>query len=179
MKPERTNKYKQRVTLLGTIANGSTSNARKLLQKYKQPDATNHKDLEYKLTKLYQTADDKLILEKELAEIHPHKEFILKYCQNENDLVKEPIENTDKTNLEEKSTSNYNGCTCSNPNCPNKTNNYNRFAFSGMDGKSCACGCGTSNFSGDLSPTVNKVNNELMIIGVIGIITIFALTIKR
>ena len=65
MKPERTNKYKKRITLLGTIANGSTSNARKLLQKYKQPDANNHKDLEYKLTKLYQTADDKLILEKE------------------------------------------------------------------------------------------------------------------
>ena len=47
-KPERTNEKKKRITLLGVIANGSTSEARKLLKKYDQPDATNHEDLEYK-----------------------------------------------------------------------------------------------------------------------------------
>ena len=179
MKPERTNKYKQRVTLLGTIANGSTADARKLLLKNKQPDAINHKDLEYKLTKLYQTADDKLQLEKDLAEIHPHKEFILKYCSKDSDLIKEPVENTEILNLEEKSTSNYGGCSCGNPNCPNNVNYSNCCGTSGINGKSCACGCGMSKFSGDSVAPTSKPNNELLVLGVIGIITIFALTIKR
>jgi len=172
MKPERTNKYKKRVTLLGVIANGSTADARKLLQKYKQPDALNHKDLEYKLTKLYQSEDDKLALEKDLAEIHPHKEFILKYNQPKVDeIIKEPLP-VEETTMEEKSSST---CSCGNPNCPNNNSNY--CGFSRMNGYSNACGC--SNFSNDPSPTVNNTNNGLMVLGLVGIITIFALTYKR
>ena len=64
--PERTNSRKQKVSLLGVIANGSTGDARRLLKKYNEPDAVNHKDLEMKLSKLYAKTDDKIKLEKEI-----------------------------------------------------------------------------------------------------------------
>jgi hypothetical protein len=90
--PERTNNRKKRVTLLGVIANGSTSDARKLLMKYDEPDAKNHDDLEYRLTKLYQKAPDKIQFEKELSAIHPHKDFILKYNSPVPELTEIPKE---------------------------------------------------------------------------------------
>ena len=93
--PERTNKLQQRVTLLGTIANGSTGSARRLLKKYNMPDAVNHEDLEFKLTQLYRKTDDKIELEKDLAMIHPHKDFILKYCETkkvEPEIMESPLE---------------------------------------------------------------------------------------
>ena len=65
--PERTNRKKQRVSLLGVIANGSTGDARRLLKKYNEPDAVNHKDLEMKLSRLYAKTDDKIKLEKEIT----------------------------------------------------------------------------------------------------------------
>ena len=67
----------KKVTVLGAIAISSTSEARKLLRKYGQEDAKNVQDLEMKLSKLYSSTDDKKKLEREIAEIHPHKDFIL------------------------------------------------------------------------------------------------------
>ena len=155
--PERTNKLQQRVTLLGTIANGSTANARKLLKKYKMPDAVNHEDLEFKLTQLYHKQDDKIELEKDLAMIHPHKDFILKYCQTLKETpetIEAPLETT-KEAIKETT--------------------------------SCACGCESSGFdasksyaAGDTSvSTPMGANNGIIVIGVIGIISILALTLNR
>lgn len=161
--PERTNKLQQRVTLLGTIANGSTAKARKLLKKYKMPDAVNHEDLEYRLTELYHKQDDKIQLEKDLAMIHPHMDFILKYCETKKEapeIMEAPLESTKKAITE---------------------------------ATSCACGCGSMGFDASKSyasgysnaagevPVSSSLgsNTGIIVIGVLGIISVLALTLNR
>jgi hypothetical protein len=72
-------KQKEYQTLLSVIAYGSTDDARKLLKKHSGQDAKNPQDLEVKLARVYALSTSKIDLEKEFAEIHPHKDFILKY----------------------------------------------------------------------------------------------------
>ncbi len=69
---------KQDITLMTILANESTSDCRKLLKKYGKQDATDYKDLEVKLAQLYYDAPDKVALEKEMAAIHPHKQWLMK-----------------------------------------------------------------------------------------------------
>jgi len=71
----------QEITLMTVLANEATGPARKLLKKYGQPDAKNYQDLEIKLAQLYFNTKDKVELEKQLAAIHPHKNWILKNVQ--------------------------------------------------------------------------------------------------
>jgi hypothetical protein len=71
------NKLKKEIPLLTLLANESTHNSRKLLEKYKKDTGVNHVDLENKLANLYETTKDKATLEKEFAEIHPHRDFII------------------------------------------------------------------------------------------------------
>ena len=52
------------------LANESTSDSRKLLKKYNKADAINTADLEVKLAELYYSVPDKIVLEREMAEIH-------------------------------------------------------------------------------------------------------------
>jgi len=150
--PERTNAKKQRITLLGVVANESTAGARKLLKKYNEPDALNHKDLEFKLSKLYSKTDDKITLEKEIAEIHPHKEFILHNLAPTPEIKEVEVENTITKMANDSQVSN-------------------------------ACGC--SNASGGISGVDNtnlrstRPNNDLMILGIIAIISIFALAYRK
>jgi len=75
----KTNKLKKNIDLLCLIANESTAQCRKFLVSKGFPDANNHKELEYNLATAYQNSDDKKEFEKQIAEIHPHKDFILKY----------------------------------------------------------------------------------------------------
>jgi hypothetical protein len=176
--PERTNRRKQRVSLLGVIANGSTGDARRLLKKYNQPDAVNHKDLEMKLSRLYANTDDKIILEKEIAEIHPHKEFIL------HNLAPKPISSEEPEimvkDVEEKTKLMAStGCPCGNPNC---RNNYfsNACGCSSYSGHSNANGsCSGVDGSDTKTTSAEASNNGLMIVSVLGIITIFALSLRR
>jgi hypothetical protein len=168
--PERTNNRKKRVTLLGVIANGSTSDARKLLMKYDEPDAKNHDDLEYRLTKLYQKAPDKIQFEKELSAIHPHKDFILKYNSPVPELTEIPKEVIDITKQMATNPEDYSTSNC----CGN----------SSFGGKSCACGCGKSNLTGSANDPIQSqnasgLNAGMMMMGMLGIITIFALTIRN
>jgi hypothetical protein len=85
----RNNGGKKDITLMTLLANESTADARKLLKKYNKPDAINTGDLEVKLAELYYSAPDKIVLEKEMAEIHPHKKWLLKY-------VATPVEQAEK-----------------------------------------------------------------------------------
>ena len=71
----------QEITLMTVLANEATGPSRKLLKQYGQPDAKNYQDLEIKLAQLYFNTKDKVELEKQLAEIHPHKNWILKNVQ--------------------------------------------------------------------------------------------------
>lgn len=176
--PERTNRKKQRVSLLGVIANGSTGDARRLLKKYNEPDAVNHKDLEMKLSRLYAKTDDKIQLEKEIAEIHPHKEFILHNLkpvkpEPEPEIMVEEV----MAKTKEMASS---GCPCGNPNCRNNQVS-NACGYSSYSGSSCACGsCSGVDGSGSTKPTTSEAsNNGIMLVSILGILTIFALSIRR
>ena len=69
---------RQDITLMTLLANESTSDSRKLLKQYNKEDAKHCGDLEVKLAELYFGQEDKKRLEKELSDIHPHKDWILK-----------------------------------------------------------------------------------------------------
>ena len=71
----------QYATLLSVLAQGSTDGARSILKKYSGQDAKNLTDLEIKLANMYSNSPKKIDIEKDFADIHPHKDFILKYNQ--------------------------------------------------------------------------------------------------
>jgi hypothetical protein len=75
---------KKDITLMTLLAYESTPDARRLLKKYGYPDAKSYGDLEIKLAELYYAIPDKLSFEKELAEIHPHKNWILRNSSHKN-----------------------------------------------------------------------------------------------
>ena len=75
-------------TLLSTLANGSTGNARELLKHHTGSDAQNSLELQNKLEELWANSDNKPLLEKQFALIHPHKDFILKYAMPKQPEVK-------------------------------------------------------------------------------------------
>ncbi len=92
--------------MLSVLANGSTGDARRLLIERTGQDARSVEDLENKLSQMYATSTDKLDVERSFAEIHPHKDFILKYVQvsaksiaePQSEMATTPTENTIITN---------------------------------------------------------------------------------
>jgi hypothetical protein len=153
--------------LLSLLANESTDKSRGLLKKYNQPDAKNHKDLELKLANLYKASDDKKLMDKEFCEIHPHKEFILKYT------VKEPqelsVETKHKIDMTEDSVKDI----------------LKKYISESGEFSNCAgnpnCGCNKSSFSGyaesfgqpQQSVSNNTVTVALSVIGIVAILGIF------
>jgi hypothetical protein len=83
------NAQKQEITLMTLLANEATSDARKLLKKHGITDVKNHVDLEVKLAELYFNSPDKIAIEKEMAAIHPHKNWITKYSEPKVEVKKE------------------------------------------------------------------------------------------
>lgn len=71
-------KQKKEVNLMTVLACEATGDSKKLLRKHGKSDAKSHWDLEQKLTELYFASDDKPGLEKEMAEMHPHKNWIVR-----------------------------------------------------------------------------------------------------
>lgn len=67
--------------LLGLLSVDATQDVNNILAKHGIAKSNNPSDLVQKLADLYRNAPDKRILEKELVEIHPHKDFILKYSE--------------------------------------------------------------------------------------------------
>jgi hypothetical protein len=78
MKKKNGNK-KEYKTLLSALAFGSTDEAQKILVDNGMKEADTYEELEYNLAKLYSNSTDKIKIEKQFAEIHPHSKFILKY----------------------------------------------------------------------------------------------------
>jgi len=153
----RNNGGKKDITLMTLLANESTADARNLLKKYNKADAINTGDLEVKLAELYYSAPDKLVLEKEMAEIHPHKKWLLKYVAPPMEQAKQDIKQIE----EGKDTILSNadgGCGCGNPNCP-----YNK--------KSNACGC--SHFDA-VTPTPSSPEKQYTPMDYMSIIGMFA-----
>jgi hypothetical protein len=81
---------KKDITLMTILAYEATDQSRELLRKYNKPDAANVVDLEAKLAELYFSVEDKIQLEREMAEIHPHSKWIAKYMEP---VIKEVIVN--------------------------------------------------------------------------------------
>lgn len=130
-------KKKPQLTLITLLAYQRTPQLRALLKKYGIEDAKSYSDLEVKVAQLYANSDSKMELEKEFAEIHPHKNFILKHLAPKEKSVEEVKEEMLKFAKEENS--NCEG----NPDC--KCN----------EKKSNACGCG-SGFDGDQTGQSSK-----------------------
>lgn len=157
-------KKKQYKTLLSVLASGSTPEARRLLKDYCGEDAFSEVDLENKLAKMYATSTSKLDLEKQFAEIHPHKEFILKYCTKMD--CNEPINVNDLNTSNTRVVKQVDIITP-----PTKEEIENP-----TEGRACSCGCKKySNADGDSSSNSSQPN-MMMMVGVIGIVSIVALT---
>jgi hypothetical protein len=86
---------KKEITLMTVLAYESTGDAQKLLKKYGREPAKGYADLEIKLANLYFDTPDKVQLEKELAEIHPHKKWLLDNIQP---IVKQEVIVAEKPN---------------------------------------------------------------------------------
>lgn len=169
---KKTKKERVYKTLLSVLANGSELESRALLKKHSGEDAKNTQDLEVKLARLYALSPNKIDIEKEWAEIHPHKDFILKYNKPKElptsvDAV--PVEKiiTDTTVLD----AGYSNCS-GNQNCNcNKTSN--------------ACGCsgfnGFSNASGssEQSSTYQPNQNQsaVMVVGIVSVVAILGMVL--
>lgn len=154
---------KQEITLMTLLANESTSGARKLLKKYNKPDADGFQDLEVKLAKLYYEAPDKIAIEKEMAEIHPHKNWLLKTLKPiEKEEVK--VEEKKEPIVEIKSNMEGQGCGC--PRCRAYSN---------------ACGCKHSGFDGETPLFKATEPTNVGLIAIIGILalTFYAISNKR
>jgi NTP pyrophosphatase (non-canonical NTP hydrolase) len=92
-KQKRNIREKKEVTLMTLLANEAAEDSIKVLKKYKPNEKVyNFEDLEKKLADLYIESTNKTELEKELAEIHPHKKWLLKYIQPRVEIKKEIVE---------------------------------------------------------------------------------------
>ena len=137
----RTTGGKKDISLMTILAHEATSDSRKILKKYGKPDASSCQDLEVKLAELYYGTPDKIALEKELAAIHPHKNWILKYYpQTPVEQAKEDIKQIEEG--KDEVLSNASGCGCSSfdgklgavENTPTVTKNLSTIDYMGMIG---------------------------------------------
>jgi len=155
---------KQYKTLLSVLASGSTPEARRLLKECTGEDAFSEQDLESKLARLYTDSTSKLDLEKDFADIHPHKDFILKYCVTKSIApMDEPI-NVNKLNTSNTEVVKQVEIITS----PTKKETENP-----TEGRACACGCGRySNAEGGETPQSVKLNFTIAVLGIVGIVAI-------
>jgi hypothetical protein len=169
----KTNAKKKKITILGCLANESTGKSRKLLKKYGQEDASNHQDLEFKLSQLYKSVDDKKQLEKEFAEIHPHRDFILKYAQPKIEKIEEPVSTSKEVET----------IVVSTPEVKQVEETVIQAQHSNCSGNSCSCGC--SGFDGakpsqsasEVMPSGAIGTDRLIVLGMFGFVSILALVL--
>jgi hypothetical protein len=170
-----------------------------LLKKHSGQDASDTKDLELKLARVYANSPRKLDIEKEFAEIHPHKDFILKYIKPipvEVPKKEEPKIEEAKvvatTVLDEGYTS-ANGNEmprgrgmawgrpmhppCGNTNCQYCSRYFDGSNFSNFNANGMSNACGCSSADGQPSGTGgNSMSNQsLMVVGLVSVVAIFGM----
>lgn len=153
--------------LLSLLSVEATKESRDLLKKHGKPDAKNYKDLESKLAELFQSCEDKKAFEKELCEIHPHKQFILRY-------VEKPVEKPTKIEAP-------NGVLMTPDNIKEILREYissnSENSFSNCAGNP-NCNCGSSSFTGgQVTSAPGTINNTHMLMGVLGVVAIVGLLV--
>lgn len=180
----KSKKQKEYSTLLAVISSAATNDARAILRKYSGEDATDVKDLQQKLAQTWKYSAEKLDMEKDIAKIHPHKDFILKY--NQPAPIDVPAETPKPEEKVIKQVVVHDGlyenfeshAPCGDPTCK-KCNRY----FSSCDGnKSCncnktssACGCGSSSFNGGGYSGADGQSSKSIDVTVVAVVGIVAL----
>jgi hypothetical protein len=165
---KKNNKQKKYKTLLSVLANGSTDEARVLLIKNSGEDAKNEQDLESKLARMYANSSSKIDIEKQFAEIHPHKEFILKYVKPKEELqhikplnaptvLEEKIVDSGKMVIAHDGYSNASGDNNCPAMCPCMANRY-------------------SNASGE-SQGIGSGNQTALVLGLVSVVAIFGMVL--
>jgi hypothetical protein len=155
----------KKITIMGLLADCSTDEARALLKKYRMPPAKSKAELELALAKLYKNCDDKKQLEKDFAEIHPHKEFLTKYLSPKPTVKSEVIVEEIKSET----------------NTPSITPAQMPELVSNCNGKP-ECTCNSSNFSNADGSKSNETSisndkDKLIVYGMFGIVSILALVL--
>jgi len=169
-------KERAKETLLSTLAYGSELESRAMLKEATGEDAKNTEDLQVKLARMYAVSPNKIDIEKKWAEIHPHKDFILKYTKPKEELM--PLKPDELVELKKEETPSmtstvihdgYSNCS-GNPNCScNKMSN--------------ACGCsgfnGFSNASGNetSSNAIGNNQNAVMVVGIVSVVAILGIVL--
>jgi hypothetical protein len=163
MKKKNGNK-KEYKTLLSALAFGSTDEAQKILSDNGIKESDSYEELEYNLAKLYSNATDKLAIEKQFAEIHPHAKFILKYLSPKTEVKKEKeVRQEDVQTMETELTP---------PKIVEMSSNANG---------SCGCGCtgACSSAEGTVAIQQNKIDyNALALVSVVAIVGIVMIAKK-
>ena len=158
-------------TLLSTLANGATSDSRRLLIEKTGSDAKNTKDLADRLARLYASSDDKIEIEKLFAAMHPHKDFILKYSapkkfeEKTTTTIAIPVDMNESQNAHEKQVhkmANLPDCKCHECNMRILSN------ASGVDGSSSGAMTGGSHDK----THVYLIAGSLAIIAILGLVVI-------
>lgn len=154
----------KKITIMGLLAECSTNEARALLNKYGMPPANNKAELELALAKLYKTCDDKKQLEKDFADIHPHKDFLKKYFPRppikSEVVVGEKKEETTNQTITPAQMPELISNTFGNPNCTCNGSN-----FSNCDGSK-----NTDNLT-------SNDKDKIIVYGMFGIVSILALVL--
>lgn len=150
---------KETIKLVSLLAKNSEKPSRILLKKYNKPDAINYFDLENKLMQLY--AEKPNEIEKEFANIHPHKELILKHFSTPTKLDEIKVEpvtiSGDSSQVVKERVATYSNC------------------------EGCGGNCGKSNYDGasSFNKTEENKNNMLGIIAIVGIIAMVGVILKK
>ncbi len=140
---------KPSITLMTILACERPRESNKILEEYGYSKTNNVKELEKKLAQLHSNCDDKVELEKKLASIHPHRKWLLK-------LLSPPIPEPKNIIVQPDPP-------VSNPKVDIDTikrieNLEQRSSFFGPKEQSS-------------SPTQNKANDNLIIIGTVAMVT--------
>ena len=160
MKKKNGNK-KEYKTLLSALAFGSTDEAQKILSDNGIKEADSYEELEYNLAKLYSNATDKVAIEKQFAEIHPHSKFILKYLSPKIEPKEDKeVRKEDLQTMETEITP---------PTIVEMSSN--------ASGSSCGCGC--SSAEGTVAIQQNKIDyNALALVSIVAIVGIVMIAKK-
>lgn len=155
---DKKQEYKSLLLILATTC---PEDCKAMLKKYngEQPKTNNPKELEMKLGRMYAMSSQKLDIEKDLANIHPHKNFILKnqpVRQVEKEIpsiVADGEVKKDSIVIEEPKASDVCNCKCA----------QNR--YSNADGNESA------------SMMQRPDNQTIMMLSIVGIVAIFGMVL--
>lgn len=141
-------------SLLTFLANESEDKTAKLLQNL-GVKVFNKKDMESKLADFYTNCTDKKEFERKLAEIHPHKDWILRVLAPKKDTIK--IEDVKPTEKEIK---------------------VSEDAIKRISLLEDRASSNNSNFTGDSNTKINQ-NDKLVIFGIVTVVAMFGLIVIK